>query len=414
MTPSTSESRPSPSCDVTIIGAGPAGVMAAAVLDKAGHSTQIFEASRFPRFVIGESLLPRCMDLLDEVGLLEAVKAQGYMVKNGAVFIRGEQRCTFDFSDQFASGWKYTWQVPRADFDQVLANAARERGIPVHFEHSVVDVHTGASPSVVVRDATGARTTVTSKFIVDASGYGRVIPRLLGLDLPSTLPARRSVFTHVRGDRRPSGSEEGRIWIVMNHDDLWTWVIPFSNGTTSVGVVGSPAFLARHGETADQILRSVLAETPTTAERLRDAEFLFEARSIDGYSIGIKQLHGPNYCLVGNTTEFLDPVFSSGVTLALESANRAAKVAARQLAGEEVDWDRDYADYLMGGVDCFRTYVEGWYAGTLPKVFFAPNPAPEVKKMVCSVLSGYVWDRENPFVRDHANKLAQLALVIGA
>jgi hypothetical protein len=109
---------------------------------------------------------------------------------------------------------------------------------------------------------------------------------------------------------------------------------------------------------------------------------------------------------------FLDPVFSSGVTLALESAHRASKVLTRQLSGEAVDWEVDYAEYLMGGVDCFRTYVLGWYDGTLPRVFFAPSPSGNIKKMICSVLAGYVWDQSNPFVRDHENKLQQLALVV--
>jgi flavin-dependent dehydrogenase len=112
---------------------------------------------------------------------------------------------------------------------------------------------------------------------------------------------------------------------------------------------------------------------------------------------------------VGNATEFLDPVFSSGVTLALESANRAAKTLIRQLRGEAVDWETDYASYMKRGIDVFRTYVTRWYDGTLPRIFFAPDANEPVKRMICSVLAGYVWDDSNPFVAQHRRKVAQLA-----
>jgi flavin-dependent dehydrogenase len=134
--------------------------------------------------------------------------------------------------------------------------------------------------------------------------------------------------------------------------------------------------------------------------------------AIESYSIGVKQLFGDGYCLVGNATEFLDPVFSSGVSLALQSASQASDAIIRQLNGEVVDWQTDYADFMARGIDTFRTFVNAWYDGTLHQVFFAEEINADLKRMVCSALAGYVWDLDNPFVSNHGRKLSQLIRII--
>jgi len=398
--------------DVVIIGAGPGGVSAAMLLSRRGHSVWLIERQVFPRFVTGESLLPRCNDLLEEAGLLDAVKAQNYFVKQGARFVREGSVCEFSFAEQFSKSYPSTWHVPRDHFDKVLSDTAQEQGVPVFFQTTVTSVKTGSEPQVVCVGEEGRERVIRCKFIVDASGYGRVLPRLLGLDVPSAFPIRKSVFTHVEDGGRSGASKTGQTWVIWQASDVWFWIIPFSSGRTSLGVVAGLDFYKRLPLEPAALLRTAMEQDPFLAEQFGDAAFLFEPRVIEGYSIGVKQLFGDGYCLVGNTTEFLDPVFSSGVTLALESANRAAKVLSRQLSGEEVNWQHDYADYMMRGVNTFRTYVEGWYDGSLPSIFFAPRQEPDIKRKLCSVLAGHVWDLDNPFVMDHKRKLPQLAQLV--
>lgn len=397
--------------DVAVIGAGPAGSTAAALLRKAGHSVAVVESQRFPRFVIGESLLARCMDHLDAAGMLDAVKSRNYLVKRGALFLRDGERADIDFADQFTKGWTWTWQVPRGDFDLTLANSAVEQGVPLFYNHSVTAVEMGPPNTLTVQGPDGVK-QLRSRFIVDASGYGRVLPRLLGLDRPSTLPPRKALFSHVKGDRRPKGPDENRIWICMHPRGAWIWIIPFSDGVTSVGIVADLAFYDHYQGTDEEILRTALSEDVNAADRLRDMELLWAPRIIEGYSASVSQLHGPGYVMVGNATEFLDPVFSSGVTLALESANRAATLTDQELRGQKPDWAKDYDEYMGRGIAAFRCFVEGWYTGEFPTLLFAPNPSPVIRQQVTSILAGYVWDEENPFVRTPVRRLKQVLNII--
>ena len=388
--------------DVLIIGDGPSGSVAASYLHNQGFKIKVVEKNKFPRFVIGESLLPRCMDHFDEVDLLEPIKDFGFEVKRGARFMKGSKICNFDFSKKHTEGWNWTWQVPRADFDKVLTDTLIERGVDIAFQQEVIDVQfDDNSSTTTIKDIEGNVSYITSKYIIDSSGYGRVLPRLLDLDKPSSIPKHSSIFTHVKELNRPAGEEGTLITFDIISLDTWLWVIPFSNGTTSIGYVGDSDYLDSIEGDRSQKLRTLLKLSDYYYDRFKDVDFSFEPIMIKNFSKSVKQLHGKGYALTGNSAEFLDTVFSSGVTFATESALLAAKLFARELRGEKVNWDVDYTDYIMSGVDVFSTYVKEWYTGNLQTIFFHDHENAEIKKQICAVLAGYVWDRSNPFVKNH-------------
>ena len=400
--------------DVLIIGAGPSGCVAASYLHNHKMNIKVVEKSKFPRFVIGESLLPRCMDHFEEVGLLEVLSKEGFEIKRGARFLSGDVVCNFDFSKKHSPGWDWTWQVPRADFDNVLASELVNRGVDISFQHEVtaVEIDNDGRSTTTIKDENGINYKVKAKYIIDSSGYGRVLPRFLGLDKPSSIPEHSSLFTHVKDLRRPEGEEGTLITFDVLDKDTWFWVIPFSNGYTSIGFVGKTDFIESFdGDTTEQ-MDQMLRHTEYYYDRFRGLDYKFQPICIKNFSKSVTKLHGKGFALTGNSAEFLDPVFSSGVTFATESALRAAKLVTNALNGEDVNWDRDYTDYIMKGVDVFSTYVKEWYTGNLQTLFFHRPENPEVKKQICAVLAGYVWDESNPFVKKHDRIVKNLAYLI--
>jgi flavin-dependent dehydrogenase len=397
---------------VVVIGAGPSGSIAAALLKRNGHDVLIIERQHFPRFSIGESLLSHCLDFVEEAGMLDAVNAAGFQLKNGAAFAWGEQYSAFDFGDTFSHGKPTTFQVQRADFDKLLADQAALQGVEVRYGEAIVSVDFDLpKPQLDVLREDGSQYRVEADFVLDASGYGRVLPRLLDLEAPSNFPVRQAVFTHIEDHIDSPAFEREKILITTHpiHRDIWFWTIPFSNGRCSVGVVAAAEHFEGRMENLDECLRGFITETPSLAGVLKNAVWDTPARTIGGYSANVKTLHGPGFALLGNAAEFLDPVFSSGVTIAMRSASMAAGVLHRQLQGESVDWQTEFAEPLKRGVDTFRCYVEGWYAGTFQDVIYHPGGSPDIRRMISAILAGYAWDERNPFVSEPKRRLRMLS-----
>ena len=398
--------------EVLIIGAGPSGAVAAALLCRQGLGVLVLEREQFPRFSIGESLLPQSMEYLEQAGMLGAVQRAGFQIKNGAAFGRGEQYSEFDFSDKFSAGWSYTYEVPRARFDQLLALEAERQGAEIRFRHEVVAVDlSGARPRVTIKNDQNETFIVEAGFILDASGFGRVLPRLLGLESAVRLSgARRAVHPCRRPDCRPTAFDRNKIRINVQPDnrDLWYWLIPFSDGRCSIGVVGGLEALARYQGTEVERLRALIAADTATDRLLAQARWDTPVRQLVGYACNVSSLSGRGYALLGNAGEFLDPIFSSGVTIAFKSASLAAALVPRQLAGESVDWEEEFALPLKQGVDTFRAFVESWYRGGLQRIIFDPVQRADIRRMIAAILAGYAWDRSNPYVSQTRRRLAAL------
>ncbi|MFH7765885.1 NAD(P)/FAD-dependent oxidoreductase [Acinetobacter sp. BSP-28] len=409
--------------DVLIIGAGPSGSSAAALLRQKGYQVTIIEKQYFPRFSIGESLLPQSMVFLEEAGLLDTVREHveefAFQFKNGAAFLKGKQRSFYDFREKFSDGPGTTWQVRRANFDHLLAQQAEKYGADIRFGHEVIDVDVAPEqPILTVKDEQQQVYQIQGKFLLDASGFGRILPKFLDLESPSDFPVRRAVFTHIEdGILDDPDFDREKILITVHAKDprAWYWLIPFADGRSSFGVVAEQDFFEHYGfdDSADYdldaLLKRILADDESLSQVLRNAKFDTPVRTLVGYSADVKHLAECNYALLGNAGEFLDPVFSSGVTIALKSSSLAIPLVDQVLQGQPVNWMEQYEKPLRAGIQVFRAYVESWYSGEFQDVVFSKNQDEKIRRMVSSLLAGYAWDNSNPIHKNAKKRLNTLA-----
>ncbi len=401
--------------DVVIIGAGPSGSVAASLLVADGLSVLILEKQHFPRFSIGESLLPQCMEFLKEAGLEQALdryaQEYGFQFKNGAAFHKCGKNSSFDFTEKFSAGRGTTYQVKRAIFDKLLADETEKKQVEIRYGHQVDAVLT-LQPEVCleVSDDDGVAYQVQAKFLLDGSGFGRVLPKLLKLELPSEFPVRHSYFSHFKDGIDCPDFDRDKILITVNpnYSDVWYWLIPFSDGSASIGVVGLPERFNASLPPIDTLM-DFINQDPNLQRLMKNSTPIGEARSIKGYSADVTKLWGENFALLGNAGEFLDPVFSSGVTIAMKSASLAAPLVKKQLQGNRVDWENEYAKPLKFGVDTFRCFVEAWYDESFQNVVYHDQHDDAVRRMISSILAGYAWDEKNPYVEKSVRRLNVLA-----
>ena len=390
--------------DIVIIGAGPAGSVAAALLVKRGYKVEVVERQHFPRFSIGESLLPQCMEFLAEAGLADAVNAHGFQFKDGAAFQVDDRYSAISFPNKSAPGPSTIYQVMRADFDNILAKGAAEKGANITFGQEVIAFESDESgAAVTVRDEQGGERRIEAKFALDASGFGRTLSRLLGLEEPSNFPSRRSVYGQVKDNIPPGSFDRDKILVSVNshNPEIWYWLIPLADGISSIGAVGPQEVIEGAGANEHERLFNLIAQAPHKAELLKDATIHRPINTIIGYACSVKSLIGPRYALLGNAAEFLDPVFSSGVTIAMKSATLATKLIDQELQGKPADWQKDFVDELYVGIETFRACVAAWYDGSLQRIIFnRPKAINDATRMLTSVLAGYAWDRENSIVRE--------------
>lgn len=399
--------------DVLVIGAGPSGSVSAAYLNNHGINVKIVEKTKFPRYSVGESLIPRCMDNFEAAGLLDCLKKQGYQKKTGARFITKDKVGEFDFSKKFTEGWDWTWQVPRDNFDNVLAQECIRKGVSIDFETEVTNVKfDGSKSTTTLKNKNGEFSEIEADYIIDSSGFGRVIARQLGLEAAPKVAQHSSIFTQVKDVNRPEGKAGTFITFEIIEREVWLWYIPFSNGNTSIGFVGPNAWFEQFEGSNAEIFQQMLSQSKHYKEQFEGLPLLFEPYKVQNIAKNVTKLYGEGFVLTGNSAEFLDPIFSSGVSFATESAILAAKLVIKELANEKVDWKNDFEDYLKQGVEVFSTYVNEWYSGNLQKIIFHDKENKEIKSQICAVLAGYVWDQKNPFVKNHHRLVKNVAHLV--
>jgi flavin-dependent dehydrogenase len=232
----------------------------------------------------------------------------------------------------------------------------------------------------------------------------------MNLESTSDLPNRGAIYSHITDENRTKKNGENIFVHSFNDNKDWIWVIPFNDSTSSVGVVGGlDTIESMEGEGK---LLSFFQNFEDLKGRFSDQDLLIPIDSKKGYSVKAKTLHGDGFVLCGNSTEFIDPVFSSGVTFAMISGNLAAKLVDRQLKGESVDWVNEYDLFLEKGLKVFKAFIKMWYDGTFQRIVFAKYTSDGIRRQICSVLAGYVWDESNPFITKGERVLKNLMKVI--
>jgi flavin-dependent dehydrogenase len=384
-------------CDVIVAGGGPAGSAAAAWLARAGHRVILIERDRFPRFHIGESLLASINDVLAAIGADDVIRQAGFPMKWGATFMTGDGRVEryADFAVAPDVRAPQTWQVMRATFDHLLLKHAAASGADVRERYRVMDVtfdDGGVTATVQSVDGVEASRAVRAKAIIDASGRGALLSRKFDLRIDEPRLANLAVFSHYTGVPRTEGRRAGDIRIVARADLGWFWVIPVSDELTSVGVVlpRSAAGTFR-GLPPSDLLDRTIAETPAVARLMASAHRERPVRVEKDFSFGSRAYAGDRWLLAGDAGSFLDPVFSTGVAIALESGLEAAQAVDDGLAAGDLSVRRfgRFARRQQQRYRVFRRFVLGFYTPEFRDLFFADEPPPRMFRALITVFAGY-------------------------
>jgi flavin-dependent dehydrogenase len=309
-------------CDVLVVGGGPAGSTIAALLAQKGRRTVVLEKDRFPRFHIGESLLPLNLPLFDRLGVADEVRRIG-VYKPGAEVISDEhaQAATFRFDRNPHVRVDHSYHVRRADFDKLLLDNSRRLGAIIVEGTRVTEVEFGADgcSRVVAIGPDGATSTWFPRFVVDASGRDTLLLKRLGLKRVDKRNNTAAVFGHFRNVPRRDGSAEGMITIHL-FEHGWFWMIPLPDDVMSVGLVGTRSFFRTRTGDLDGFLARAIAASPSVAERMIHAEPITPLVTTGNYSYASQRYSGERYILIGDAAAFIDPLFSSGVMMAMSSA----------------------------------------------------------------------------------------------
>ena len=386
-------------CDVLVIGGGPAGSTAAALLAERGHKVTLLEKAHHPRFHIGESLLPANLPLLEKLGVAESVKAIG-MEKWGAEFVSPwhDHTQAFEFADAMDKSMPMAYQVRRSEFDEILIRNASKKNARVVEGCQVQEVDflpDDSGACVQARHEDGSIETVHARFVLDASGRDTFLGNRFKAKLRNKKHNSTAIYGHFTGAERHPGKAEGNITIFW-FDHGWFWFIPLADGTTSVGAVSWPYYLkTRNKKPLKQFLQETITLCAPLQARLKHAKLISAVEATGNFSYVCDRTHGSNYLLLGDAYTFIDPVFSSGVMLAMQSAFIGADTVdtclrdPKQAAVVLKKFDLS----MRVGPKEFSWFIYRVTNPTLRDMFMGPRNLFRVKEALLSVLAGDVFGK---------------------
>ncbi|HEY3655054.1 MAG TPA: NAD(P)/FAD-dependent oxidoreductase [Steroidobacteraceae bacterium] len=384
-------------CDVAVIGGGPAGSTAAALLARRGYKVIALEKARHPRFHIGESLLPMNLPLFERLGVLDKVRAIG-VFKPGADFEADNERGynTYAFSRAIGKSPPHAYQVWRQDFDKMLYEHARESGADAREAQEVVNVEQNGprETRLDVRTDDGRSYRILARYVVDASGRDAFLSGKKRLRRKNDQHQSAAIFGHYRDAERRPGEDEGNISI-YSFAHGWMWMIPLPGGVMSVGAVCRPDYLKQRKGRTVEFLVETLKLSPALWRRIERAELIGnEVRVTGNYSYDSKHMGGPGWVLVGDAFAFLDPVFSSGVYLAMSGAEQAVEVVDRALrdAAAEPALLRKLEKRQRAGMARFSFFIYRFNGPVMQQMFRQPRNTWQLEQGVISMLAGDLFD----------------------
>jgi flavin-dependent dehydrogenase len=382
--------------DVVVAGGGPGGSSAANFLRQRGRSVLVLERARFPRFHVGESLLPLGNDLWRALGVFDELERR-FLRKPGACFIHEESGAalTYYFEDAIRPGNPYAFQVKRAEFDQLLLDHARSLGAEVREETKVEDV-TFSPDGIVARcaGADGRSYDVSAAVFVDATGRDALIARRRDLKVPDPLcDGNVALNAQFRGVERPAGRDAGNVVVGM-FEGGWWWVIHFLDGDSSVGVVLEKGYTrARRGESAQTMMEEAIESLPRLKHMLRDAHRIIPVGSEGNWSYRARRFYGERLLLVGDAAAFVDPLFATGILLATQGAQFAAAHIDRALTDGDFGAERfaPYQTECLAGMEIFQRMVHEFYGANLRRLLVASGQNPTICRIMTSLFAGDVY-----------------------
>jgi FADH2-dependent halogenase len=375
--------------DVAIIGGGPAGSTAGTLLAKEGRSVLILEKEKFPRFHIGESMLPASSDTLQRMGVKEKIDRAGFIVKQGAEIVPacGTKRVRFYFRNGLKARWPTSYHVLRSEFDKLLLDHAKETGCDVRENTKVVSIRSGEED--VSLSIEGQSETIRAKYLIDCSGRNRVVGTQYQLNRLYPKLQKFSLFAHFEDVDQPKG-DDGTLTRMVRGTDRWFWMIPLSATKVSVGVVMDTAKFKSLRLSPEQALERAIQEQPMVNEWMKRARRVTQVYAAGDYSYRNTKLVDNRWLLAGDAAGFIDPVFSSGVYLALLSGEQAALALNKAFAGITTREKafRYYEKRINRVFDLYLNWVLSWYTQEFVEVLLHPQEILELVPTVNAILAG--------------------------